>query len=278
LASFFGGAALGSYAAANSFLESLNTYQKSKNLFPSYCYSWTTWQETGISQGYQMQYITRSQGYYDMTVRQGLDSFLTSLYHNQRQLIIGLDGSNSKINRFTSRSEGCQKLTAYYTRKSTVQSVNLPNHVSLKDRFGTSYQCPLVLRQSLPIKDNGDIDKRQLLKELQGKENNELIAPRTEAERQVANIWQKVLNLSQIGIHDNFFELGGHSLLASQVISRLRDVFSVELSLHSLLEYPTVASLTQTIEVLNVAKNSHSLSKSGKVMTTAAENYEEGEL
>ena len=278
LASFFGGAALGSYAAANSFLESLNSYQKSKNLFPSYCYSWTTWQETGISQGYQMQYITRSQGYYDMTVQQGLDSFLTSLYHNQGQLLIGLDGSNSKINRFTSLSEGCQKLTAYYTRKPTVQSVNLPNYVSLKDRFGTSYQCPLVQRQSLPIKDNGDIDKRQLIKELQGKENSELIAPRTETERQVANIWQKVLNLSQIGIHDNFFELGGHSLLASQVISRLRDVFSVELSLHRLLEYPTVASLAQTIEVLNVAKNTKSASKSGTVMTTASENYEEGEL
>jgi len=105
-----------------------------------------------------------------------------------------------------------------------------------------------------------------------------LIAPRTEAERQVAKIWQKVLNLSQIGIHDNFFELGGHSLLASQVISRLRDICSIDLSLQSLLEYPTVASLTQTIEVLNVAKNSHSLSKNGKVMTTASENYEKGEL
>jgi len=87
-----------------------------------------------------------------------------------------------------------------------------------------------------------------------------------------------VLNLSQIGVNDNFFELGGHSLLASQVISRLRDVFSVELSLHRLLEYPTVASLAQTIEVLNVAKNTKSASKSGTVMTTASENYEEGEL
>ncbi|WP_287732702.1 phosphopantetheine-binding protein, partial [Microcystis sp. M090S1] len=184
-------------------------------------------------------------------------------------------GVVSFIADFSTSSAYSITIILYYT---LVERLSPTNHVSLKDRFGTSYQCPLVLRQSLPIKDNGDIDKRQLLKELQGKENNELIAPRTEAERQVANIWQKVLNLSQIGIHDNFFELGGHSLLASQVISRLRDVFSVELSLHSLLEYPTVASLTQTIEVLNVAKNSHSLSKSGKVMTTASENYEEGEL
>jgi hypothetical protein len=46
----------------------------------------------------------------------------------------------------------------------------------------------------------------------------------------------------------------------------------LELSLQSLLEYPTVASLTQTLEVLNVAKNSHS------AMTKTQENYEEGEL
>jgi acyl carrier protein len=130
----------------------------------------------------------------------------------------------------------------------------------------------LIPRQSLPLTDQGEIDKQQLIRELQGQENSEWIAPRTEAEGKVAQIWQNVLNLPQIGIHDNFFELGGHSLLASQVISRLRDVFSVELSLQSLLEYPTVASLTQTLEVLNVAKNSHS------AMRETQEDYEEGEL
>jgi acyl carrier protein len=272
LASFFGGASLGSYAAANTFLEHLNNYQKSKNLFPSYCYSWTTWKETGISKGYQMQYLTQSQGYYDMTVQQGLDSFLASLYHNQGQLMIGLDGSNSKIKRFTSLSEGLQKLTAYYVPKSPPNPINLADHLTLKDRFGTPYNCSLIPRQSLPLTDQGEIDKQQLIRELQGQENSEWIAPRTEAEGKVAQIWQNVLNLPQIGIHDNFFELGGHSLLASQVISRLRDVFPVELSLQSLLEYPTVASLTQTLEVLNVAKNSHS------AMRETQEDYEEGEL
>ncbi|NEO99446.1 MAG: nonribosomal peptide synthetase, partial [Symploca sp. SIO2E9] len=54
-----------------------------------------------------------------------------------------------------------------------------------------------------------------------------------------------------IGVEENFFELGGHSLLATQVISRLGEVFSVELSLQNFLEYPSVASLAKTIEVLS---------------------------
>ena len=272
LASFFGGATIGGYAAANSFLEHLNDYQKSQNLFPSYCYSWTTWQETGISKGYQMKYLTQAQGYYDMTVQQGLDSFLAGLYHNQEQLIIGLEGSNPKIRRFTSRSEGLQKLTAYYTSKHPAKSINLVANLLLKDRFGTPYNCELRRRQSLPLNDKGEIDRELLLNELQRQENREWIAPRNEAENKMAQIWQNVLNLSKISINDNFFELGGHSLLASQVISRLRDIFSVELSLQSLLEYPTIASLTQTIEVLNVVRNNQIS------ITETQEDYEQGEL
>jgi acyl carrier protein len=79
------------------------------------------------------------------------------------------------------------------------------------------------------------------------------------------------LGVERIGIKDNFFELGGHSLLATQVISRSRDLFSVELSLQNLLEYPTIANLAEIIEVLSVAPRETS-------MTETLEDYEEGEL
>jgi hypothetical protein len=60
-------------------------------------------------------------------------------------------------------------------------------------------------------------------------------------------------------------------LLATQVISRSRDLFSVELSLQNLLEYPTIANLAEIIEVLSVAPRETS-------MTETLEDYEEGEL
>jgi acyl carrier protein len=50
-----------------------------------------------------------------------------------------------------------------------------------------------------------------------------------------------------VGIHDNFFELGGSSLLATQVISRINDVFHVNLSPQGLYETQTVAELAITV-------------------------------
>ncbi|MBT8407960.1 MAG: polyketide synthase, partial [Deltaproteobacteria bacterium] len=80
-------------------------------------------------------------------------------------------------------------------------------------------------------------------------------APRNEQEQEIAEIWQNLLGIEQVGIHDNFFELGGHSLLATQVISRLRATFKVELQLHQFFEIQTIAGLSESIEK---AKNSGS--------------------
>ena len=76
---------------------------------------------------------------------------------------------------------------------------------------------------------------------------NEYVAPTNEIERRIVGIWQALLGIEQIGIHDNFFELGGHSLMGTQLISRLRDAFPVEVPLRSLFEQPTIAKLAEMI-------------------------------
>jgi acyl transferase domain-containing protein/NADPH:quinone reductase-like Zn-dependent oxidoreductase/acyl carrier protein len=69
------------------------------------------------------------------------------------------------------------------------------------------------------------------------------VAPRNEIENTMANIWQELLGISQVGIHDNFFDLMGDSLLGTQLISQINKTWQVVLSLRDLFEKPTIAEL-----------------------------------
>jgi acyl transferase domain-containing protein/acyl carrier protein len=65
--------------------------------------------------------------------------------------------------------------------------------------------------------------------------SNSYIAPTNELEKQITEIWQEVLGITEIGIYDNFYELGGDSLIATQLVSRLRVKFPIDLPLRDLL-------------------------------------------
>jgi acyl-CoA synthetase (AMP-forming)/AMP-acid ligase II/acyl carrier protein len=269
LMSFFGGATIGSYTAANNFLESFNQYQRSVNLLRSYCFAWTIWREIGINKGYQRQDLTRAQGYYDMNPQQGIYSLLAGLYYDQSPLIVGLDASNPKIRRFSGESGQTEKLTAYFTTSNGSQVDEL-SELIVRDRFGTTVNCDLVQIPEMPLTSNGEIDRNLLVKGKTGLETTDDVAPRNETELQIAQIWQEVLKISHLSIHDNFFSLGGNSLLAFQVISRLRDAFSIELSLNRFFASPTVASLGKALETLRI------VAQEWTVVDDAEDKSEEG--
>jgi amino acid adenylation domain-containing protein len=83
---------------------------------------------------------------------------------------------------------------------------------------------------------------------------NAYVAPRNGIEQMITEIWQEVLGVDQIGVHDNFFELGGHSLLATQAVTRLREVFQVEIPLRSFLEEATIANVAEAVAQSQVAQ------------------------
>ena len=113
------------------------------------------------------------------------------------------------------------------------------------------YMVPsaLVFLDSLPLTPNGKVDRNALPTPDQSRLDPEetFAAPRTATEELLVGIWAEVLKLDKVGIHDNFFDLGGHSLLVTQVVSRVRQGFQMELPLRSLFENPTVARLAESI-------------------------------
>jgi polyketide synthase PksJ len=112
----------------------------------------------------------------------------------------------------------------------------------------------MVLKE-LPLTINGKLDRDRLpAPHNRPDEMGEYVAPHSDVERKLADIWAQVLRVDQVGIHDSFFELGGHSLLATQVVARIRSSLSIDVPIRLLFELPTIGQLSAQVDKLRDAR------------------------
>ncbi|HEY9907383.1 MAG TPA: amino acid adenylation domain-containing protein [Thermosynechococcaceae cyanobacterium] len=113
--------------------------------------------------------------------------------------------------------------------------------------------------ESLPLTLNGKLDRRALpapdLDRL-GADDLGYIAPRTDLEKVVAEIWSDILGLHSVSIQDDFFALGGHSLLATQVVYRLREALKLDIAISRLFEFSTITTLANYLDSLGQTRSS----------------------
>ncbi|MEX2970010.1 non-ribosomal peptide synthase/polyketide synthase [Streptomyces sp. C184] len=116
--------------------------------------------------------------------------------------------------------------------------------VSLPPHMVPSVFVPLA---ELPLTPNGKTDRRALPDpEPASAATAGHVAPRTDTERRIAQIWADVLGLDTVGADDNFFDLGGDSILSMQVVSRLRRA-GLHLATKDLFTHQTVAALASVV-------------------------------
>jgi len=158
--------------------------------------------------------------------------------------------SHPAVSAAAVRAEEDQRLLAYL-----VCTEPAPTPAELREHLAgrlPRYMVPadFVLLPELPIGPNGKVAYRELSAagRLPMSGGTGYQPAGNPVEQALADIWSALLGVPRVGVHDDFYDLGGHSLLAIRIITRVREVFGVELDVADLLLHrPTVAGLAEVV-------------------------------
>jgi amino acid adenylation domain-containing protein len=114
------------------------------------------------------------------------------------------------------------------------------------------YMVPsaFVILESLPLSPSGKVDRKALATFAAPPQNSSTRRPpRSWTEMVLVDLWEKVLQVSSVGIEDDFFLLGGHSLLAVSLMTRIEEALGKRLPIATLMRAPTPETLARAIEL-----------------------------
>lgn len=140
------------------------------------------------------------------------------------------------------------QLNAYIVKKEAVTVNQIREYIS---QYLPAYMIPEKFFdiEKIPLTMNGKVDKNEIIKctaRLSLGEN--LLMPRTETEKRLANIWKRILQIDEVGIDSNFFELGGHSLKAIDLESEINKEFHCSITFIEIFKTPTIKELAKIID------------------------------
>jgi amino acid adenylation domain-containing protein len=147
---------------------------------------------------------------------------------------------------------GSHVLHGYVTPANAQQP---PTADALRRELGTRVPTPMIpvtitVLPDFPLTASGKVDLRALPEPVATPVATQPEAPAEEAgvvQRVVHGIWAEALDSAGIGATDSFFDHGGNSLQATVVVSRVREIFRIELPLHFFIEAPTIGAMSRQV-------------------------------
>ena len=142
-----------------------------------------------------------------------------------------------------------EQLVAYYVGAESTTEAELRNYLlgSFPD-----YMVPVqfIRLDHLPLTVNGKIDRDALPEPdaVRPVLQMEYVAPRTEFEEIIQELWSDVMQIDQVGIYDNFIDIGGDSLSGIRLMARLNEAFELDLAVNLIFQQPTIAQLSNYVE------------------------------
>lgn len=142
---------------------------------------------------------------------------------------------------------GDKRIVAYYipTQQTPVSVISLSNF--LREKL-PAYMLPakFIRVESWPMTPSNKVDRAALTVIDRGVyASRSYTKPQSELEKDIAAIWQELLQINKVSVDDNFFDLGGHSLLLVKLQSHLALLVNKELPLIEIFRYPTVRMLAK---------------------------------
>jgi phthiocerol/phenolphthiocerol synthesis type-I polyketide synthase E len=214
LSTIVSGVGVMDYISANAYIDAFTMSGASRYAKKTIAINWDIWSEIGMATRGISDALKEANLGEGISTREGTEALLRILRTNLRQVLV----SKKMSNRYPGFVAGGVLVDATRTGVSSGDDDRLEGDLSSSNR----YPRPEV--------------------------RADYVAPSTEIEHIVADLWASALNLEAVGVNDDFFELGGDSLLALQMIPRIQDRFQIGLVPRELFEAATIAGVARVIE------------------------------
>ncbi len=148
-------------------------------------------------------------------------------------------------------------IIAYYISNNNLNSSEIRLRLSKKL---PTYMLPAYYVQvdNFPSTSNGKLDRKLLLTidDSVIADSDNYIAPVTEIEQELVQIWSEVLHLdvNKIGVKSNFFELGGHSIKVTRLLTFVQKKFHTSIAIKEFFDNPTISGLISKISSVDKIK------------------------
>ncbi|WP_424323586.1 amino acid adenylation domain-containing protein [Gordonia sp. (in: high G+C Gram-positive bacteria)] len=137
-------------------------------------------------------------------------------------------------------------IAAYVVADGSREVTGAEVRAALRQRL-PAFMIPasLAVIDEIPLNANGKLDRLALPEpELAA---DEYVAPTTQIERRVAEVFADVLDVDRIGVTASFFEMGGNSLSATRLAARVSEALGVEVSVRDVFAAPAVRDLVAEV-------------------------------
>jgi acyl carrier protein len=133
----------------------------------------------------------------------------------------------------------------------------------------------IVQLETFPLTRNGKADKKKLPdpEALGLAIANDFTPPSSPLEKQLADIWQEVLNKQQIGVKDNFFDLGGNSIRLIRMVMTVNKQLPEKITIVTAFKFPTIQQLAANILSAGTSTNAESEEELTSSVSTMKETF-----